>query len=918
MSILIVVSLLSIWFYLGWIVLDFVRLEDGVERGLLAPAVGMAVVTLITTTASLVGLPINQSKWIVILLLFCSFCLALRVSWGGFKKMASIHLFALTLNLCTFGIGLIAFGISWQGLVNWDAATNSLAAQYFTQHSFFAEPNIQSITKGLDYSPLSAMLYVSGGHRFGDVMLLGFSASLFNLNPDEVYMAHALAIRCTLIASAALLVYSRGAHVWKTLLAIGLLTLSPLAAYTFLNQLISQMGGLALLLAAASMFGILLDRPEVAARVIWPLAFVLAALSQSYPESVSLLILGVLLFGIYRARRRELPPIKVIFKSGIILTLAVLVLINASLPNVLNHMLGVTSWGMTKAKAMPLVDDRFAYAFSPDFFPFLIGFESIYERISEPWAFALQVSALALTLIVILFAVRRLDRYPLLISLCFAALIAFLFLFWQRNGFATFKMMLMAQPLIYALLSALLIELVVARNLIGVIAAFGVLLLTGRGGSVYLYHAMIPVMNIEKIQRMISSSSKGVIIESASFLSGQFSVLRPKSKPVFFEQNFPRVYAGGYLNKLHTLLPNQDAFAKDLYQYHADRYQTAFFQCGPPDLQAKFETLAREMVPSGIATLVPGGQLTTLNRSQFWGNDLLLLDRGSLKDFLVYRPSTLGQYYGFSDTVSTYNLESDVLAHKSMSATGRYMLLEILSPSEEDVRLAVRFTRTYMGAQHTRLPEITLHGAQSTRLGITGAGALSMTSIPFRPCTIGGRSYILVDFGSEPTQFKNSAPWTYRALNIPYQPDTRRLSGFLRDISIVSTDAKDNHNSFLRLNGKWDFDAFEASFEYSGMFEDGWMSDHLKMQLNPGIKKRQINIGMEIPIELAKQNALLFIEVGGKPVQQQALLAGRVDVRIDLSAGSDQTISLMVDKPLVLPGGDGRSVSGLVRSITAE
>lgn len=918
MSILIVVFLFGIWFYLGWIALHFARVSESLERGLLAPAVGMAVVTLITTTASMMGLPIKQSMWLVIFLLVGSLLFARRVSWCGFNKVVSIHLFLLVLNLCSVGVGLIAFGTSWQGLVNQDAATNSLAAQYFTQHSFFSGPSIQSIENGLDYSPLSAMLYVSGGHRFGDVMLLGFSASLFNLNPDEVYMAHALAIRCTLIASAALLVYSRGAHVWKTLLAIGLLTISPLATYTFLNQLISQNGGLALLVAAAIMFSLLLDRTKFGARAIWPLAIVLAALFQSYPESLSLLVLGVFLFSIHRARRHELPPIKVIFKSGIVLTLALLLLINVSIPNVLTHMLGVTSWGLAKAKSIPMLDDRFAYAFSPDFFPFLMGFQSIYERISGTWMLALQLCAFALTLIIVVFAIRRLDRYPLLISLFFSAVIAFMLLFVQGNGFGTFKMMLMVQPLIFALLSALFIELVVARNLIGVIAAFCVVLLAGRGAGIYIFHAMKPGMNVEKLHQFISSSAKAVIVESPNFLAGRFAVLRPKKTPVFYGQNFPKVYARGYNGRPNTLLPNQSEFAKDLYNYHENNYQNFSFQCGPPGIHANFETLSRFAAKDGIATLVPGGRLTTLNRNRFEGDDLLLFDSVDLTNFLVYRPSTLGQYYGNSGTVSTYDLEPDNFANRSMSATGRYILLEILSPSEENVRLAVRFTRTYLGASHTRLPEITFHGAQSARLRVTGAGALSMTSSPMLPCKIGGRSYILVDFGVDPIQFANSAPWIYRLLAIPYQPDTRRISGFLRDISVVSNNSRGSHNKFDQLKGQWSFDAFESSFEFSGVFEDGWMSDHLVLRPKNYLQGSKFKIAMDIPIELANQHGLLSIEIDGKPVRQQALSAGRVDVRIDLSEGSDQTISLKFDKPFVLPGGDGRTVGGLIRSITAD
>ena len=96
------------------------------------------------------------------------------------------------------------------------------------------------------------------------------------------------------------------------------------------------------------------------------------------------------------------------------------------------------------------------------------------------------------------------------------------------------------------------------------------------------------------------------------------------------------------------------------------------------------------------------------------------------------------------------------------------------------------------------------------------------------------------------------------------------------------------------------------------------MSSHVILRPKPGLQRRKINIIMDIPMELAQQHALLSIKVDGKPVRQQSLSAGRVNVQVDLSASADQTISLASDKPLILPRGDGRSVIGLLRSITVE
>ena len=140
---------------------------------------------------------------------------------------------------------------------------------------------------GAGYSALSSMLYVEGGHRFGDVMLLAVTAALFHMPPDQVYMAHALAIRCVLISVAALLIYRPGEALWRLIFTFTCLTVAPLGAYMYLNQLISQTGGLALLLSAAMLIVIALQQPIITARSLVAPAILIAALNQSYPEAVA-------------------------------------------------------------------------------------------------------------------------------------------------------------------------------------------------------------------------------------------------------------------------------------------------------------------------------------------------------------------------------------------------------------------------------------------------------------------------------------------------------------------------------------------------------------------------------------------------------------------------------------------------------
>lgn len=931
MSLLITISLLSIWFYLGWLILEFARIEDLTMRGLLAPAVGIAIVTLITTTASFCGLPISRSKWIIVLLVVSSGFLMRRTSWIELKPTARFHLFVFALNLITVGIGLVIFGPSWHGLINEDAATNSLAAQYFISHFFYETPTINSIISGTDYSPLSSMLYVAGGHRFGDVMLLGFSATLFSLNPDEVYMAHALAIRCALIATSVLLIYQRRSPAWVLYFTMAVLTLSPLGIYTYLNQLISQMGGFTMLLAAGVLFNVLLDHPDRFSRLGWPIAIVLAALCQSYPESVSLLALGILLLVSFRATKKELPPFRKLFGFAVILCLVVLLFLNFSLPNVLSHLLSIAGWGLAKTQDLPTNTGEFAYAFTPDVFSIILGFQGLREVIAEPWALTLQVSALFLAATLFMFAIFRNDRYPLLVSLCLSSAIAFAFLTWQRNGFGTFKMMLLVQPLLFVLLSAFLIDLVMVRKVIGVVIGFGILILVGKTGAAYVNAGMSTFGHITRlaegdtlntIQRIISSSSKEIILESPNYLFGKFALLRAKGNPTVFEHNLSESFASSGLkrllaNDLARWRPDQDKFSDDLFKYYEERFGSAIFQCRPVGLQPKFKYLLHDNESKDVLILAPGGRLIPLNRNLYGDTDVKLLDRVSAPGFLLFRPSTLGGYYG-KGAAAFFDVEPDLLTSGTMSGAGRYVLLEVLAPFEDEIRLTVKFSRTYLGGSDALLPEITLNGTTSTPLGVAGAGAVSLTSEPLRPCIVNGRSYILVDFGAEPTQPRKKAPWAYQMSGVPYHPDTRQLVGFLRDISVVRDNPPSDPKALSQLVNQWSFQAFDSAFEYSGVFEDGWMSNQLLLRPKLGLQGKKIYITMDVPLELVRHEPLISIEIDGKTLRQQRLSTETVTIQIDLPNNVGQSIVLTTDRPFILPGADGRSVIGHIRSISLD
>ena len=104
-------------------------------------------------------------------------------------------------------------------------------------------------------------------------------------------------------------------------------------------------------------------------------------------------------------------------------------------------------------------------------------------------------------------------------------------------------------------------------------------------------------------------------------------------------------------------------------------------------------------------------------------------------------------------------------------------------------------------------------------------------------------------------------------------------------------------------------------FEFSGLFEDGWMSDQLLLRQRPGFGFRKVALSLEVPGgPTAQVESTLLIEADGALLRTQKVSPGSVKVEIDMNENPHALIKISIDRPFMLPGNDGRPVAGLLRS----
>ncbi len=113
-------------------------------------------------------------------------------------------------------------------------------------------------------------------------------------------------------------------------------------------------------------------------------------------------------------------------------------------------------------------------------------------------------------------------------------------------------------------------------------------------------------------------------------------------------------------------------------------------------------------------------------------------------------------------------------------------------------------------------------------------------------------------------------------------------------------------------------DLRDTSLEYSGIYEDGWVSESSFLRLRQPENCPVLRIRSRQP-GLSPLASALRVVVGGVTVAQVALKMGENDLKIPLVGQSGiQRVELHFDRATRLPSPDNRPASALLRSVGFE
>ncbi len=936
--------------FVGRATLATCRWRGGILRAwLLAPAIGLAVVVLATTFLNQAGLPVRSFAWPLTLALAAGTAAVFR--WrrpagpgNALQPFVAVALFSLFWT----GWPHFRFNFDWLSYVNDDFVNYSLAAERFKDFGFWRTPTLEELA-GRDITQYYWFMHVPGLMRFGSELTLAWVSALVGVKSLGIFMPVILGLGLIQLFAAAALVLHRGRWRRRALITMALLAISPLFMLGTLYQLIAQVGGLALMLAATCF---LTARIPGTRRRLVPHALALAivgsAVAVYYPEITAFAVLVTAMVGAvewlqaYRrtsAARTVLPRLRDSFpKMRLVLVLygvvGVLLLLRY---NVLSYVFTIMLQMGSGFRSVDLSLSLFPYFMIPTGLANFFGLMPLSVNFGEPFT-SLTILAGMLALITALgFAGRDALRPAPMAALLLVQFFLALKLMRSGNDFGLYKIAMFMQPALAAALAGALLKLPWSR----VVAPLGVIVAGACCAPTALFYTRasqgekaggITEAKLASVlgsrppafppqTRLLGDINNLVAAKIAAFeLRG--TDLRYLSRD-YYQQIAPIEYEklGDTLISLHPrfndLIRARDMLAhRDHATIRTHQLFDTTFNAPALEFGRAGKTDAYLVIDESFGLLNKIGVTPGTKPTSFFK----VLPAAAARNRLVFMHSGRGNHYYLGDRnrIAIYQSEADPYTRQQdITGLGRFILLRVEQPDEE-FYLRLSATKTFMGEGHTAWsPGSRVLGATNLPLAFPGNGAVNRIVGPLRPVLRDGAAYLAIDFNEMPVQFLPQRTGLQSIYNTMVPLDSRKLVAYGRDISALSATEVAALARPAKLARFPDDLVFARGLEYAGIYEDGWLSPESEFVLGGSPATGIVRLRGFIPATPGSPagGGRLQARVGDREFALPAA-AGAFDWLLPVPAAADTTrLNLRFSHHVRLPGGDSRPAAAKLELI---
>jgi hypothetical protein len=934
-------GLFVFWFVVGYSIVSALRSpRNTLQNLLLAPAVGVTASVLPVFELNRAGWPVSRFGFLLLVGL-CALS-ALLLWWR--RPVFPLRRFApfvavLALAFFASGWPLFVYGFDWLSYANDDFGNYVLGASRFFNYGYFDVPDMATLTNGQDYSLYYWFLHVPGQIRPGSELMIAWVMSFTHLSGYQVFMPVILALLLVLVSSAGAMVCRGRTSRAIALLACALLSLSALTTLGVIFQLIGQVGGLALLAASATL---VFDSTTTTKARLVPivrsgalLAIVVAGLLVWYPEVVPFLGVGWVLHTGAMVLRRRFPTRARLatLVGGVLVGEAILGTYSVSALVFLLQQIE------TAQRPTDPIAPIFPYFLVPTGLAYLWGFANIATLPVDPWlTLGILLGAALLLGSALAAAVLTWRGHPVgALTLGMGALS--IRLFSQHIDFGLFKLAMFAQPFLLATLAIVVVAIARRRTWRAALPA-AVVLFGVPAQQAYVYHAswddstvQVPFASSSRLAtelELATTSPAGrTVIDTANSALAKLEASRliGSALDIPSREFFLNIisYARTPDPTNHALLP----LAIEIQQRVQAQYVTTSFPVLPADgsaLEDRFtvDTLGQ---PAGSALdcdvlIASSGNQDVFNRMAQTAGTALNFDVrpcDSFRNHLIFVDSELGEHYPPADPhlMSVFQLEPDILfPGHTMAGIGRYLLMEVLNPANP-VRLELNITATLKADRENFVPPAALVGESRQLFSAEGRGSARLFSPPVTTRQIGGRSYLLLDMGVDGTHFPDYRSGVMNLFGTGVPLDSRSLVAFARDVSLISDSDYQQLQTPAALSNL-PADLSNPNFEYSGIYEDGWVAESSFVDLIQRSPHDDLDIRGVIPYITQRVDSTIQVTVDGVPRLEQNIGAADFQLRLPSLPVGRHRIGLQFSAIQRLPSPDNRPVAALVHFIGFE
>jgi len=931
------------WWLLGTATLSvFPSKLRVVQKLLISPSVGIAVTILPVFLISRAGVPVKDFAGIVLGTLLILSLGTIIIKRPILPKRKIIH-FSLILmgGLLLAAWPIFQYGFDWTSYNNDDMANYCLGAQRFLNHGYFELPNLNDLFAGRDYSQAYWFMHAGAGMRSGSELLLAFFWGATKLNAHQLFMPIILALHLSLIAATGALVVSPKLPKKTPLLAMAFLSISPLTTLGLLYQLIGQVGGLALLCTAIVLF-----YRQVHSHLWWQqitnnvvAALVFSSLFVWYPEALPFLGIGWFIF-LGLKIRQSVTNAKWIIIPALIIGVLSLFFTGDYLLTALKIMLAQASSGMQYARFEEIL---FPYFLVPTGLPILFGLMPLANGAKY---FVVNL-AIAFAFGLLIWLVSRIIKqikeiYPATI-LSALMLVLGVVLFFRNSDFGLFKLAMMIQPFMVAVVAIDFSKKQVLVNkkswfLLGMVIFIALLSqkqyvvwsTSQYGGPNELPFASSKKSN-RQFSTMINSFSDKkntrLMLDTSNVIQAKFQALYSQGIITYFpSRDFLKSIIS--FSDFNVIPPNvwkhsgsnPVRFIKQYHQLWNAQYKQEHLQIG--NIQNTWVKLPENSQVSQTSHFIASSAKETIfnisSKDRYDKNNFYtLIERP--RNYLLFINSKLGSHYYYAPVrskIAFFQLEHDpMLKGQLVAGLGRHILFRIIG-ADPHPRMLVELSDTVLKQSGSRLPAPSVWGSSQALIPFVGRGAGRVFSDPISPAVIDSKQYIDLDMGKEGQLQYAKQGGLVSLYGQQIAVDSRRLTTYGRNISLVSEEEYQSRTPPSKLE-HFPQDLADKNLEYSGIYEDGWISERSFFILSPKSNSTFLVIKGMIP-ELANHSFSTSLQVllNGKVLATRRLSVGDFEFKIPISDTQErQRIDLTFTNNQRLRGTDARITSGKINFI---